>query len=99
MLKIKDNVDLKELEKYGFNIFYDTYTGKPYAIAMIRGFPYADDIKRPFICFKKKKIIGFNKDKELNFFAKLNIPNNPCNRKEFFDILYDLIQEGFVEKV
>lgn len=28
MLKIKDNVDLKELEKYGFRPRYNTYTGQ-----------------------------------------------------------------------
>ena len=29
MLKIKDNVDLKELEKFGFRIEYSKYDGKP----------------------------------------------------------------------
>lgn len=28
MLKIKDNVDLKELEKYGFKPRYNEYTGR-----------------------------------------------------------------------
>ena len=28
MLKIRDNVDLKELEKFGFKPKYDEYTGK-----------------------------------------------------------------------
>ena len=31
MLKIKDNVDLKELEKYGFNLIKDCISGKYYA--------------------------------------------------------------------
>ena len=30
MLKIKDNVDLKELEKYGFKVKYDEDTGWAY---------------------------------------------------------------------
>lgn len=29
MLKIRDNVDLKELEKYGFKFLYDEETGQP----------------------------------------------------------------------
>ena len=29
MLKIKDNVDLKELEKFGFRIKYSEFDGKP----------------------------------------------------------------------
>lgn len=31
MLKIKDNVDLKELEKFGFKPKYDENTGRIYA--------------------------------------------------------------------
>ncbi len=31
MLKIKDSVDLKELEKYGFNKIKDYISGKDYA--------------------------------------------------------------------
>ena len=30
MLKIKDNVDLKELEKFGFKYIEDLFTKKPY---------------------------------------------------------------------
>ena len=30
MLKIKDNVDLKELEKYGFKLKYNENNGKPF---------------------------------------------------------------------
>lgn len=29
MLKIREDVDLKELEKYGFVILYNAYTGEP----------------------------------------------------------------------
>lgn len=31
MLKIKDNVNLKELEKYGFKLKYNEYNGKPFS--------------------------------------------------------------------
>lgn len=37
MLKIKDNVDLKELEKYGFkNVFYKNYVYKPKNVRFMR---------------------------------------------------------------
>lgn len=31
MLKIKDNVDLKELEKFGFKLKYNENNGKPFS--------------------------------------------------------------------
>lgn len=98
MLKIKDDKDLKELEKFGFSILYDTYTGKPYAVVSVRGFPYCDNVKKPFIKFVKKKYIGFRSEKKDIWVYDGKIPSNRCNVECFFDILYDLIQAGLIEK-
>ena len=56
MLKIKDNVDLKELEKYGFEIKYNEDTGEPYLIYQKWGYPFCDSVKEPFIYFLLGKI-------------------------------------------
>lgn len=36
MLKIKDDVDLKELEKYGFKVKFDENTGRPWVYQCLR---------------------------------------------------------------
>ena len=83
MLKIKDNVDLKELEKYGFKQapcgdyvlqFQDTYSG---AIS-IRVF--TDKMVYP-----KSDLDIYNRGNK--------------NEIEMFDTLYGLIKDGLVEKV
>jgi hypothetical protein len=102
MLKIKDNVDLKELEKYGFEIEYDTKTGKPYLVYQYWGYPYCDPVKKPFIWFVKKgrKKFCFKTDRKLDCFELyFDLPRNNFNIKIFFDTLYDLIQAGLIEKV
>ena len=69
MLKIKDNVDLKELEKYGFKKKY--YYN---AICIVR-----EDRKHDiFFDLKTRKLLFINYG---------------------YDILYDLIKDGLVEKV
>ena len=74
MLKIKDNVDLKELEKY----------------AMV--------FKKDF--YKEKECYVFY----VNQFVRLSVNIHtrqirPSTSKEAFDLLYDLISNGLVEKV
>lgn len=77
MLKIKDNVDLKELEKYGFGKSFVTgnyrYCLDDYATLWI------DDYTRELSI-----------DVEGRFF---------CETIFTFDILYNLIRAGLVEKV
>jgi hypothetical protein len=85
MLKIKDNVDLKELEKYdfceyeedtkidGIPILYDKYCYKDFYIYIT----------------KDKKIYGEQCD-----YIRGNVLGN-----ENFVILYDLIKADLVEKV
>lgn len=74
MLKIKDNVDLKELEKFGFKPDeYDLF--------------YEYQLKS-----KCKDIIMINmRNKNFGFYQTYN--------GKSYDILYDLIKAGLVEKV
>ena len=102
MLKIKDNVDLKELVKYGFEIKYDEDTGEPYLIYQSRWYyPFCDSVKKTFIYMKKKKKrFCFKPNRYLDRYeSRFNIPRNHRNVDIFFDTLYDLIKDGLVEKV
>lgn len=75
MLKIKDNVNLKELEKYGFTLEY-----------------YID-------CWAwiKKYKRGEHYEEYINVWE--NDRAIHCCAIEMLDTLFDLIQEGLVEKV
>jgi hypothetical protein len=99
MLKIKDDVDLKDLKKYGFGILYSEATGEPISIYTNRGFPYCDNKSTPFIFFKKKKRIIFQNAKSKIFGMDVVVPDNHCNRVIFLDKLYDLIKADLVEKI
>ena len=100
MLKIKDNVPIEELEKFGFLFIYDQFTGEK-----IDAFKSSGKTFKIFGLhfFKKQKII------KIPFYKKSNrwiIDDNILwgySRYETydfdFDTLYDLIQAGLVEKV
>lgn len=106
MLKIKDEVNLKELEKFGFKPKYDEDTGELVEMYRIEGYYAGEREKR-----RKSTTIT----KEENRFGKRGFKNywNILSYKreirpfayylkldpEDFDILYDLIQAGIVEKV
>ena len=87
MLKIKDDIDLKELEKYGFKKEeYKTYYG-----ATEYDMRYYSDCHQggdTFICANSLS-------RHLNIWLDMN--------KELIitelDIIYDLIKDGLVEKV
>ena len=93
MLKIKDNVDLKELEKFGFKPKYNEDTGKIYV--------YEKKIEK----YECGLVISVIETKSLIRIFKFSKKGknewriNPY--KTYFDIdtLYDLIKAGFVEKV
>ena len=93
MLKIKDDVDIKELEKFGFKPKYDEDTGKIRTYEKIR--------KEEFIGLTiTKKIKG--KIRIFKAFIKSNKVEwriNPYSDYFDEDTLYDLIQAGLVEKV
>ena len=84
MLKIKENVDLKELEKFGFTCEYgfsgDCNTG----YWELKQQNYRGRI----IVRKNKKIMTFN---QIDWYSG---SENPIP-----DLLFDLIQAGLVEKV
>ena len=96
MLKIKDNVDLKELEKYGFKILYDENTGQPKELfKQYYGWFYERKTK---ISFRKgfKLSLGFPK-KKIWLSSFYEYDTNDLNLWQ--DTLYDLIKDGLVEKV
>lgn len=72
MLKIKNNVDLKELEKYGFNCLSEEKNFYDKTIA------------------KYEEIIIYDRE--------IDISLDGWETKEL-DTLYNLIQDGLVEKV
>ena len=87
MLKIKDNVDLKELEKYGIRKGY--HLESPYEKSDEREELSIDSELRiikvgPFLWWDHNNYYGVVKTYSLR-----------CGE----DILYDLIQAGLVEKV
>ena len=96
MLKIKDNVDLKELEKYGLKPKYDEDTGE------IKGFISERNVCRYiFILPFKRKRIGFIKNYYNNFVIsdEFYFYGDYFSRHFDEDLLYDLIKDGLVEKV
>jgi hypothetical protein len=94
MLKIKDNVDLKELEKFGIVPYYDVIerTGETY----ISYFGNKDYLVRfGGIKFGRKKKIFKTMGRGFDFRLDTDV------RLEYFDInkLYDLIKADLVVKV
>ena len=86
MLKIKDSVDLKELEKYGI---YPTpiIAGKSRIV-------YQNDLW----CFPSGLMIDINSREILLHSGEYDIPNKTWTGKHT-TTLYDLIKDGLVEKV
>lgn len=94
MLKIKDNVDLKELEKFGFKYrkHYDNY------IKLHNEKNYEDFVDN---------YIQIGNDRILQPYARILDGHDTdyidasqvIIKDEFLDTLYDLIQAGLVEKV
>lgn len=91
MLKIKDSVDLEELERFGFKPKYDENTGKIKAYEKIK---------------KEEEYMGLGITRttikgKIRIFRRTDIEwrINPYN--EYFDVdtLYDLIKADLVEKV
>lgn len=90
MLKIKDNVNLKELEKYGFDSYILKNVGSKYH--NVREYLYFDKtIGWYLIIFESDRLIQIQID-ELNY---KDVPYSNL----FVEKLYDLIKDGLVEKV
>lgn len=93
MLKIKDNVDLKVLEHYGFKHHKkdkkDIITSKWFR----EDIPYNDDTDKSFYAFYPIIEILENRFMLLRF-GCYNVADN-----EIVDTIYNLIQDGIIEKV
>lgn len=91
MLKIKDNVDLEELKKFGFKPKYDENTGKIKAYEKVKKEKEYMGLSVTIETIKSKIRIFRRTDKEW----RINTYN------EYFDVdtLYDLIKADLVEKV
>ena len=85
MLKIKDDIDLKQLEKFGFKPKYDEDTGKIKRYEKekitIHGIRFIDIIKK-----NSGWIVGINNNE-----MRINVFD--------FSTLYDLIKADLVEKL
>ena len=106
MLKLKDDIDLKELEKFGFKPFYNCDTGeidywyKKIYDLRFRSIKYSEYI----IKIELKNFSYYDngirkKKKEIKNLIKLKQASEGDAYYLFFDTLFDLIQAGLVEKV
>lgn len=87
MLKIKNNVDLKDLEKFGIRNGYQ-----------LKPFLEEDDEERVLSIDSESKIIDVESDLwwyHENYYGFVK----KYSKRGAEDILYDLIQAGLVEKV
>ena len=92
MLKIKDDVDLKELKKFGFKPKYDEDTGKINAYEKRnKEKEYIGLMVKEIETIKSKIRVFRRTDKEWRI--------NPYNDLFDVDTLYDLIKADLVEKV
>ena len=111
MLKIKDGVDLKELEKFGFKPKYSEENGKlteyffvnnkETSISMFLGISIIrKNVKNNEKKLRIRKIFKRdNKGFPIVNEAKIWVIDNYNYQCTDFDKLYDLIQAGLVEKV
>ena len=87
MFKIRDNVDLKELEKFGF--YYWCNQDQEYGVY---SYNYSKDYSIPDICIDISV-----KDRILKFHTFEDIYINDI--RGIADLIYDLTQAGLIEKV
>ena len=88
MLKIKSNVDLKELEKFGFEKVDVCYE---YRLNNHDANDYSDEV---YVVVYSQ---DFRKYKERELY--LYVEDVPTDELFELDVLFDLIQSGLVEKV
>lgn len=84
MLKIKDNVQLKELEKFGFKYVEDkSYKGD---------FSYCEKL------IGDNVILGVTEPSRV-IYSNITISLTTYIFSDGFDVIFDLIQAGLIEKV
>ena len=88
MLKIKDNVDLKQFEQFGFRIKYNVDTGKPCELIKAKYNWYGGVVATMSFKFTNDEI----------WFMSLATKDSDYYLAHWADIIYDLIQAGLVEK-
>lgn len=89
MLKIKDNIDLKELEKFGFEIEKD-FKGNPYYTIEIEDLYYGDNYTQDISIDTKTREIT------IGIYGEAG---NIDIKTKILSVIYDLILAGLVEKV
>lgn len=104
MLKIKDNIDLKELEKFGFVPKYSTETGELVELFSVRFLPNSGMTRCMGNCgitLRKKKLKTLKIFRLFRFGKKMcwAIDNEDMFERFDTDMLYDLQQAGLLEKV
>lgn len=104
MLKIKDDIDLKQLEKYGFETgYYDYYTTKKTVVIPCycyececseedTGHNKIYENQTNFMVDKKTRIIN-----RMTYGGKNSYYFNILQNQDY-DLLYDLIKDGYVVK-
>ena len=86
MLRIKDNVDLKELEKFGFRKLEDDLRNHKYSWKRVLNGGFYE--------------LYIARDNRLSFYLENYFEFNCLRIKEkLFDKIYDLIKADLVEKV
>lgn len=115
MLKIKDDVDMSIfVEKYGFKPEYDINTGELKELYRINGYYWGGNKKErktTTISKEQNKSGKFNKEGRFKAFWNIFVEDRKFTNftpsgnyylsldDEDYEILYDLIQAGLVEKV
>lgn len=89
MLKIKDNISLKTLEKYRIEPRYNAYTGK------IEALVYEGHWVKSLFFKKRKRLFFWKPNKDFVLDSYRCFEEKECN----FDLLYDLIKKGIIEKI
>ena len=99
MLKIKDDVDLKELEKFGFKFNDGIYE---FEIDKTNSWCLDENKKRQHTKELQKLIICGNDGRALGYLVECKINFNILGYGYSiwnFDLIFDLTQAGLVEKV
>ena len=91
MIKNKDNVDLKELEKFGFKPKYDENTGE------VIYYRLEHQKYRTFSIIPKKRFVDQRQYEPMKIYIGKYLGHS--FEEWQFDILYDLIKADMVEKV
>lgn len=106
MLKIKDGVDLIELaQKYNFTVEYDSTTGEIKELYRINGHYLGESEKNRLTTVIRKEMFKFDDPRKNTmwkiFKQKRELVAGFSLRSDHqdLDLLFDLIQDGLVEKV